>query len=73
MYSCSIKPVDGLVATSTSSPVNITCELERNDILALSGITANNPSKLPVESLVKLSLATPAGKSLVETDVTGYL
>ena len=65
--------MDGLVATLTSSPVNITCEFERNDILVPFGITANIPSKLPVVSLVKLSLTTPAGKSAVATDVTGYL
>ena len=36
-------------------------------------MTAKSPSKFPVSSDVKFNFATPAGKSVVETDVTGYL
>ena len=65
------KPVDGLVATSTISPVNTICPFCLRVNTVVLGTVANKPSKLPVVSLVRFSLATPSGRSVVVTEVTG--
>ena len=71
--SLSLRPVDGLTATSSRPPVNSTLLLMRIVILVPSVTAANNPSEVDPVPVDKFSLATPAGKSVVVTEVTGYL
>ena len=71
--SFNLKPVDGLTATSTKLPVKTILAFDRKVIFSPSSIWSNSPVKLPVGSLVKFNLVTPGGKSVVDTEVIGYL
>ena len=69
----SLRPVEGLTATSSSPPVNSILLLIRRVILVPSGTAANKPSVADPVPVDKFSLHTPAGKSAVAVEVTGYL
>ena len=67
-----MRPVDGLTATSSNPPVSSVRLNCLSVIFVPSATTANRPSVADPVPVERFNLATPTGKSVVVTEVTGY-